>query len=77
MIRVSGNGNSATYTIFIKSFDSSLDNTGTDYLLELLNSFEDTANIFVISHKGDVLLDKFDNNIKFVKRNDFSVIEQN
>ena len=55
-------------------FDSSLDTAGTDYFLNLMNSFGDQSNIFVISHKGDQLFDKFRSVIKFEKRNDFSVI---
>ena len=55
-------------------FDSSLDTAGTDYFLNLMNSFGDNSNIFVISHKGDQLFDKFRSVIKFEKRNDFSVI---
>lgn len=55
-------------------FDSSLDTAGTDYFLNLMNSFGEHTNIFVISHKGDQLFDKFRSVIKFEKRNDFSVI---
>jgi DNA repair exonuclease SbcCD ATPase subunit len=55
-------------------FDSSLDTSGTDYFLNLMNQFGDKANIFVISHKGDQLFDKFRSVIKFEKRNDFSII---
>lgn len=54
-------------------FDSSLDNAGTDYFLSVMSQFEKT-NVFVISHKGDVLFDKFRSVIKFEKKNDFSVI---
>jgi len=55
-------------------FDSSLDTAGTDYFLNLMNQFGDKTNIFVISHKGDQLFDKFRSVIKFEKRNDFSII---
>ena len=58
-------------------FDSSLDAAGTDYFLNLMNQFGEHTNIFVISHKGDVLFDKFRSVIRFEKRNDFSVIAQN
>lgn len=58
-------------------FDSSLDTAGTDYFLNLMNQFGDNSNIFVISHKGDQLFDKFRSVIKFEKRNDFSVIVKN
>ena len=55
-------------------FDSSLDNTGTDYFLTVMNQLGEKTNTFVISHKGDQLFDKFRSVIKFEKRNDFSVI---
>jgi DNA repair exonuclease SbcCD ATPase subunit len=55
-------------------FDSSLDTAGTDYFLNLMNTLGENSNVFVISHKGDQLFDKFRSVIKFEKRNDFSVI---
>lgn len=55
-------------------FDSSLDVSGTDYFLTLMNAMGDKTNIFVISHKGDQLFDKFRSVIKFEKLNDFSII---
>lgn len=55
-------------------FDSSLDNTGTDYFLSVMNALGDKSNVFVISHKGDQLFDKFHSVIKFEKKNDFSSI---
>jgi len=58
-------------------FDSSLDTAGTDYFLNLMNQLGEHTNIFVISHKGDQLFDKFRSVIKFEKRNDFSVIVPN
>jgi len=55
-------------------FDSSLDNSGTDYFLSVMNALGENSNIFVISHKGDQLFDKFHSVIKFEKKNDFSTI---
>jgi len=55
-------------------FDSSLDTAGTDYFLNLMNTLGEHSNIFVISHKGDQLFDKFRSVVKFEKRNDFSVM---
>ncbi|MAG25248.1 hypothetical protein CMI47_21180 [Candidatus Pacearchaeota archaeon] len=52
-------------------FDSSLDSTGTDEFLKILNTLSD-ENIFVISHKQDVLVDKFRSTIKFEKVRNFS-----
>lgn len=57
-------------------FDSSLDNAGTDYFLTIMNQFGEKSNVFVISHKGDQLLDKFHNTIRFEKKNDFSMISE-
>ena len=54
-------------------FDSSLDGQGTDEFLRILNTL-DNENVFVISHKGDQLVDKFRNSIKFVKTQNFSRI---
>lgn len=56
-------------------FDSSLDANGTEYLMSLLHILEGT-NLFVISHKGDILQDKFRSLIKFEKINNFSRISK-
>jgi DNA repair exonuclease SbcCD ATPase subunit len=55
-------------------FDSSLDNNGTDYVMSLLNTLGEETNVFVISHKGDQLFDKFRSVIKFEKYQNFSQI---
>jgi len=55
-------------------FDSSLDINGTDFVMNLLNTIGEDVNVFVISHKGDQLLDKFSNVIKFEKYQNFSRI---
>lgn len=58
--------------IFDEVFDGSLDNNGTEEFLKLLNLVNENTNVFVISHKGDVLADKFKHTIKFEKKNNFS-----
>ena len=55
-------------------FDSSLDGVGTEEFLKLLNSLDNNTNVFVISHKGDQLFDKFRSVIKFQKTNNFSQV---
>lgn len=55
-------------------FDSSLDSAGTDYFMSLVEHLDQHVNVFVISHKGDQLFDKFRSVLKFEKKNDFSVI---
>jgi len=68
--------NSANTNLLIldETFDSSLDTDGIDNLMKILGSVQDT-NVFVISHKGDVLDSKFRNKIEFVKERNFSRIK--
>jgi len=65
--------NSASTNLLIldEVFDSSLDDSSTGELLKILRGLE-TTNLFVISHKGEILVDKFMRTIKFEKTNDFS-----
>jgi DNA repair exonuclease SbcCD ATPase subunit len=53
-------------------FDSSLDGVGTDDVIRLLNTFGTEANVFVISHKADQIVDKFKNTMYFEKKGNFS-----
>ena len=53
-------------------FDSSLDATGTDEFLKILYDLTGDVNVFVISHKGDILYDRFKSTIKFDKHKNFS-----
>lgn len=55
-------------------FDSSLDEYGTDYFTKIIKYVIDKTNVFVISHKRDELLDKFDSVIAFEKKKGFSVM---
>ncbi len=57
-------------------FDSSLDADGTAELLKILKSFGNDSNVFVISHKGEILVDKFLRTLKFEKINDFSKLSE-
>ena len=56
-------------------FDSSLDAGGTEEFLKILNTLGD-ENVFVISHKQDVLVDKFRSTVKFEKVKNFSHITE-
>ena len=56
-------------------FDSSLDAEGTDAFLKIINTLDANTNVFVISHKGEILFDKFISTIKFAKEKQFSKIE--
>jgi len=69
------NSTNTNLLILDEIFDSSLDGTGTDEFLKILNTLEG-ENVFVISHKQDTLIDKFKQVIKFIKVKNFSKIEE-
>ncbi len=60
--------------ILDETFDSSLDHDGVENLLKILHTLDDNTNTFVISHKGDILDNKFENKIEFKKDKNFSRI---
>ena len=55
-----------------ETFDSSLDHDGVENLLKILYTLGDDTNVFVISHKGEILDGKFNNKLEFVKEKNFS-----
>ena len=67
------NSTNTNLLILDEVFDSSLDNNGTEYLMNILHMLEGT-NLFVISHKGDILQDKFSNVVRFQKVKNFSKV---
>jgi DNA repair exonuclease SbcCD ATPase subunit len=68
------NSTNTNLLILDEVFDSSLDNVGTDEFLKLIHEMGTETNIFVISHKGDQLFDKFRSIIRFEKKNNFSQV---
>ena len=68
--------NSASTNLLIMDevFDSSLDSGGTEEFLKILETLAQDTNVFVISHKGDQLYDKFHSVIRFEKHSNFSRI---
>jgi len=68
--------NSAATNLLIldETFDSSLDVDGVDNLTKILSTLEDGTNVFIISHKGDILENKFRSKIEFFKDRNFSKI---
>jgi len=68
------NSVSTNLLIMDEVFDSSLDNTGTEEFLKILNELTSDTNVFIISHKGDQLYDKFHSVIRFEKHKNFSRI---
>ncbi len=69
--------NSAASNLLIldETFDSSLDVDGVDNLTKILDTLDDGSNVFIISHKGDVLENKFRSKIEFFKERNFSKIK--
>jgi DNA repair exonuclease SbcCD ATPase subunit len=56
-------------------FDSSLDGQGTDDFFKIIKTMT-KENIFIISHKGDILFDKFTDIVKFEKYKNFTRLQQ-
>jgi DNA repair exonuclease SbcCD ATPase subunit len=67
------NSSNTNLLILDEVFDSSLDINGTEYLMNILHML-DGVNLFVISHKGDILQDKFANVVRFKKVKNFSKV---
>lgn len=68
------NSTNTNLLILDEVFDSSLDTVGTEEFLKLIHEMGTDTNIFVISHKGDQLFDKFRSVIRFEKKNNFSQV---
>lgn len=69
------NSTSTNLLILDETFDSSLDHDGIDNLMKILYTLDDNTNVFVISHKGDLLDGKFRSKIEFIKEHNFSKIK--
>ena len=68
------NSTNTNLLILDEVFDASLDNNGCDEFLKLIHQLGGEQNVFVISHKGDLLQDKFFSTIRFEKHKNFSRI---
>jgi DNA repair exonuclease SbcCD ATPase subunit len=75
MIAKMKNSVSTNLLILDETFDSSLDYEGVDNLMKIIYSLGDDTNVYVISHKGDILDGKFANKIEFFKDKNFSRIK--
>jgi DNA repair exonuclease SbcCD ATPase subunit len=69
------NSVSTNLLIMDEVFDSSLDITATDYLMNIIRDVAKDSNIIVISHK-EHMNEKFSNVIKFTKHKNFSAIQE-
>jgi len=68
------NSVSTNLLIMDEIMDSSLDTSGTEEFLKIIQDLTADSNIFIISHKGDQLFDKFHSVIRFEKVKNFSRI---
>jgi DNA repair exonuclease SbcCD ATPase subunit len=66
------NSTSTNLLVLDETFDSSLDAEGVDNLIKILGTLEDNTNVFIISHKADVLDGKFKSKLEFYKEKNFS-----
>ena len=65
------NSTNTNLLILDEVLDSSLDSSGTEEFMKIINSLS-KENVFVISHKGDILIDKFTQVIKYEKYKNFT-----
>ena len=68
------NSTNTNLLILDEIFDSSLDGQGTEDFFKILKTLTN-ENTFIISHKGDILFDKFTNIIKFEKEHNFTRLQ--
>jgi len=69
------NSVSTNLLILDETFDSSLDYEGIDNLMKIVHTLDDDTNVFIISHKGEMLDGKFANRLEFTKEKNFSRIK--
>jgi energy-coupling factor transporter ATP-binding protein EcfA2 len=65
------NSTNTNLLVLDEVLDSSLDSSGTEDFMKIINSLSN-ENVFVISHKGDILVDKFTQVIKYEKYKNFT-----
>ncbi len=70
------NSTNTNLLILDEVFDSSLDTAGTEDFLRIIRGIDKDTNVFVISHKGDVLHDKFERVLRFEKVKNFSKVKE-
>lgn len=71
------NSTNTNLLILDEIFDSSLDESSMENLFKIFDEFDTDTNLFVISHRGDQLFDRFRSVIKFEKQGNFSRIAKN
>ena len=77
MIAKMKNSVATNLLILDETFDSSLDYEGVDNLMKIIYTLDNDTNVFVISHKGDILEGKFESKLEFHKEKNFSKLKGN
>jgi DNA repair exonuclease SbcCD ATPase subunit len=75
MVAKMRNSAATNLLIFDEVLDSSLDQYGIDEFIKIIMSLTDQENIFIISHRGDSIGDKFENVLRFKKVRGYSQLE--
>lgn len=70
------NSVSTNLLILDETFDSSLDFDGVENLTKILYTLDDNTNVFIISHKGEILENKFERKLEFYKKQNFSYVKE-
>ena len=76
MIAKMKNSVATNLLVLDETFDSSLDHDGVENLMKILNTLDGDTNVFVISHKGEILEGRFENRLEFKKPKNFSEISE-
>lgn len=70
------NSMSSNLLILDETLDGVVDTDGIENLIKTLKTLNKNDNIFVISHRGDQLSDKFDRVINFEKQKNFTIMSE-
>ena len=70
------NSVSTNLLVLDEVMDSSLDAEGVEHLMKIFYTLDDMTNVFVISHKKEILEEKFDRRITVSKEKNFSVMHE-
>jgi energy-coupling factor transporter ATP-binding protein EcfA2 len=57
--------------VFLDEMDSTLDHEGSELFVSMVKQTS-TENVFIVSHKADLLVDKVDRAIAFELKNNFT-----
>lgn len=68
------NSASVSLLVFDEILDSSLDIEGVEYFMKLIMNITEDTSVFVVSHRGEQMADKFQHVLRFEKNQSFSKV---